>query len=475
MPVGLIVSQATLPGSTNETPESGRLIVAAITGKGPAAPSVVRSISHYASVYGARTMATAAVFDNLETFFGEGGGEAVISRVFGPGAAGDSIVLKDTTPVTPADAIRLTAKALGGSSGVEAEVSATGLTLSVDGVKRETYPATGVLDLLALLGDSVLVNAVYIGLGEATNAATLTQGVFPLAGGSDDAAEATTADYATAISRAVAESPGAAVSAPGHYPGAAGLATLADAANGHLLLTATARGEGPTASGWAANEPGALSRPNCLGAWPWVRIPDGDRTKLTSPEGYLGAIRARAHERVGPWQVPAGAYSAARYIVGLAEEVPTPSDFELLSRLNPITNDRGRITLGDYRAATSTMDSVTMGSEADLMASLVSMLSDSLIPFNFETVDSNGHLFSKMISACESVLAPLAAAGGLYGRPGTGGGAGDPGYVVTIDASNNPPEQLAQNVVHVSVGVRLSPTARLIDLKIIRVPLNGAL
>ena len=474
MPVGLRVSTGALPGATNNVPDSGRYVVAAPTAKGPAEPTVVRSIAQFANMFGVRTMATAVVYDTIELFFAEGGGEVVVSRAFGAGASGDAVVLKDTTPVTPADAIRLTSKNLGASSGISATVSPTGIVITVDGTKREEFTATGVADLLELLGDSALVNAVYVGVGEASNATTLAAGDFPLVGGANDAANIVTADYVAPIKRGLMHSPAAAYGTPGHYPGLAGIATLADAGGSNDFISGTARGESYNASGWAITDAVGL-RANVVGAYPWVRVPDSDRTKLVPAEGYLAAVRARAHDRIGFWQVPAGAYSVARFIVGLAETIPVPNDFEAVSRLNPINVDRGRITLGDYRAATSTPEAVAMASESDSMASLVAGLSDVFRPYVFETIDARGQLFAEMVGSAEAFLGPLAEAGALYARRDNDGEIVDPGYRVTIDESNNTAENLAQNVVNVTVGVRLSPTGRLIDLRILRVPLNGAL
>lgn len=472
--VGVKITSGQLAGATNDVPDSGRLVVAAPLAKGPDAPQVVRSISHYANIYGGRTMATAAVFDTLELFFGEGGGEAVIARVFGPGSSVDTVTLKDTTDLEPLDVLKIDSKRLGSGSGLSVTVGAGNFTVFVDGIRRETYDATSISTLIELLGDSEHVNASYVGVAPISDAITLAPGEFDLSGGTDDALNVSTADYLEPIKAALAASPGAAVAVPGHNPGPAGLATIADAIGRHLLIAGTRRGASSTEDGWAAGDAPGTFRENIVGAWPWVRVPDSDRTKLVPSEGYLGACRARAHNDVGPWGVGAGDRSRARFAIGVAEVAPLPSDFELESRLNPINIDRGRITLGDYRSATSTPENPVMASESDVMASIEARLGDALAPYVFQTVDSRGFLFSEMYSACESVLQPIADGGGLYARS-VGGEEVDPGFRVTIDASNNTPETLSKNVVNVTVSVRLSPTARLIDLQILRVPVNGAL
>lgn len=472
--VGVKITSGQLAGATNDVPDSGRLVVAAPLAKGPDAPQVVRSIAHYAMLFGGRTMATAAVFDTLELFFGEGGGEAVIARVFGPGASVDTVTIKDTTEGAPVDVLKLDAKRRGSGSGLSVNVSANSVTVSIDGIRRETYEATGLSTLIEALGDSEHVSASYVGTGPISNSITLAPGDYELSGGTDDALNVSTADYLEPIKAALAASPGAAVVTPGHTPGPSGLATIADAIGRHLLIAGTRRGASATEDGWAAGDAPGTFRENIVGAWPWVRVPENDRTKLVSSEGFLAAARARAHNDVGPWGVGAGDRSRARFAIGVAEVAKLPSDFELESRLNPINIDRGRITLGDYRAATSTPEDPVMASESDLMASIEARLADALAPFVFRTVDGRGFLFSEIYAAAEGVLQPLADGGGLYPRS-VGGEEVDPGFRVTIDASNNTPETLVKNVVNVSVSVRLSPTARLIDLKILRVPVNGAL
>ena len=51
----------------------------------------------------------------------------------------------------------------------------------------------------------------------------------------------------------------------------------------------------------------------------------------------------------------------------------------------------------------------------------------------------------------------------------------DPGYKIVVDSTNNTLETGANNTVIVDMAVRLSPTAALIKVEIVKVALNGAL
>jgi hypothetical protein len=84
----------------------------------------------------------------------------------------------------------------------------------------------------------------------------------------------------------------------------------------------------------------------------------------------------------------------------------------------------------------------------------------------FQTVDGAGRLFRDLRSAGQNFLRSLWSAGALYGKTEA------EAFVVTADASNNPPEELEQHRVHVQIGVKLSPTAEQVIINIDSVPLS---
>ena len=69
-------------------------------------------------------------------------------------------------------------------------------------------------------------------------------------------------------------------------------------------------------------------------------------------------------------------------------------------------------------------------------------------------------------SAGSNFLREIWRGGGLYGRTEA------EAFVVTADASNNPPEEIEQGRVHVQMGVKLSSTAEVILINIDNVPLS---
>jgi uncharacterized protein len=82
----------------------------------------------------------------------------------------------------------------------------------------------------------------------------------------------------------------------------------------------------------------------------------------------------------------------------------------------------------------------------------------------FQTIGDR--LFRDLRTSGANFLRQLWRDGALFGRTEA------EAFVVTADESNNPPEELAQNRVHVQVGVKLSPTAEQVIINIDSVPLG---
>lgn len=84
----------------------------------------------------------------------------------------------------------------------------------------------------------------------------------------------------------------------------------------------------------------------------------------------------------------------------------------------------------------------------------------------FAVVDGTGKLFRDLRSSGQTFLRNLWRSGALFGKSEV------EAFVVTVDESNNPPEELQEGRVHVQLGVKLSPTAELIIVNIDNVPLS---
>ena len=482
MPVGVEVTTGRIAAATNLTVESGRMIAVGATARGTTKPTVVRSLTQYTQNFGERSLGTANIYDTLELFFAEGGGEAVVARVLGPGATADSAIMSNTTE---AEAVKFTARELGGTGDLYVTVNIDKSQILVrrlvgaQYITLERFDGLSVPDTLANFEDSQFVRAEYVGLGTGDDTEILA-GSVNLVGGISDSVSASNDAYVRAIATAVEFSPGACVTAPGYYP-ESGIGALAVAANKHLFITSGNRGQ--VFDEFAKADPTGESSDgpeNVLAVGPWVRVPNGDRLKTVPAEGFAAGVRARAHAEVGFWKSPAGTDSTARFVAAPAwpggEDATTlnPNSLEQRIWANPILDRRGRVTLADYRAGDASVSMPMQAQEIDTLANIRALVKEGLEQYLFRTIDGRGQLFSEVEGTVIGILQPLADAGALFARL-VNGEEVDPGYSVTVDNSNNTPESLAQNVLNVSIGVRLSPVAREIRVTIIQVPLTGAL
>lgn len=489
MPIGVDVKTGRIAAPSNPSVPSGRVVVVGATQRGTAKPTVVRSLTQFTQNFGERSLSTSYVYDTLEVFFNEGGGEAVIARVLGAAATADFGILKAPAvgEVPGEDIVRFTAREKGGTGDLYVTANPTQTEVQVRRlvgtayVTLERFPGLGVEDILENFNDSEHVTAEYVGAGLADNSETVT-GSVNLTGGLSDAENATADTYARSIATAIEYSPGAAIVAPGFFPSAPGaINALAVAADGHLFITGGQRGESFENFARADAEGESHDGPeNVLAVAPWVRVPNGDRLKTVPPEGFVAGVRARAHSETGFWKSPAGADSAARFVSGVAwpngEDSTTlnPNSIERRIWANPILDRRGQITLADYRSAWASVSEPLQAQEIDTIANIRAQVKSALEQYMFRTIDGRGQLFADVAGTVTGVLQPLSDENALYARL-VDGEEVDPGYSVVCDLSNNTPESLANNILNVEIGVRLSPVARDIRVTLIQVPLSAAL
>lgn len=485
MATGVIVTASKIAGTSSTGTESGRFIIVVPTAKGGTAPTLVRSLAAYAATFGEWSPAYSNGYDTAEIFFNEGGAELIVAPVSGPGASYDqgSIRLQSGSNAAT-EGITVQRTSLPDASVYVLDVQGGSWTLTraaAAGAAARTVDAgtfTGAASFLDSLNESEYLTAAWT-LGEdPSNAITVQPGTVPLTGGTVDGLNATTDDYLKAGRRATEEYPGAAWSTPGYFPGLNALSDFAGPFGGPLYITGGDRGAGPMQF-YGLQDSDAPS--NVLAVFPWVRIPNGSSlTRVAPPEGYVAAVRARAHLATGFWRVPAGVNSEAVFVQSPATvtlpddaDTPTSGDRELHFWANEIIQDRGVVTLSDYRAMNSNLEEVVLATDADSIANITALLRDALAEFVFSPIDGRGHLFSLVEGTATGVLSPIADQGGLFANL-VNGNEVDPGYSVTVDSAINPLGTLAQHVLNVRVAVRLSPSARLIEVALIQVPLDGA-
>lgn len=477
--IGVQVTTQVSSGPSNTGTTSGRMHVAGLTVSGPAGRSViVDSIAKFIAIFGDRTPATSNLFDTARLFFEEGGSELVVSRVTGPAPTRGSITLKDSADV---NTVKVQAVDPGDySTGYTVEVVNSGSTFSLivkrGGVTVTNYTGlTSPADLVQRAATNPYVTVTSLGsVTAAPGDNPKTAPATALSAGTDDRGSATTADVIAALDAGTGAE-GGLVAAPG-YPADVIGSLLADHAKRTGKVAALAMPVSATQAEVIAAAATLAASGNGEYAgifYPSLIIPDGAATRTITPEGYIGAVRARAHAETGYWQVPAGDRSETRWVIGTTAPIdPATNNTLAESFVNGIITTGSRVRLYGWASLASDRDNLGLLNARDTLNNLAIDVATVLEPFVFATNDGKGQLRSYIESAVVGVLDPIAKADGFYARV-SGDTEIDPGYDVTVDTALNPITAAAENKVNVGIEVRLSPTAQLIQVEIIKVPLAG--
>jgi hypothetical protein len=477
--IGVQVTTKLSSGPSNVGTQSGRLHVAGLTAFGPADKSVtVDSIAKFIAVFGDRTAYSSNLFDTARLYFEEGGNELVVSRVTGPAATKGALTLKDTADV---NTVKVEAKDPGAhASDYTVQVTNNGATFDVvlrrSGVTLTTYAGlTSPADFVQKAATNPYVNVTSLGsVTAAPGDSPKTLAATAITAGTDDRA-AVTAEHVIAALDAGTGAEGGAVAAPGYTVTQIG-SLLADhaARTGKIALLALPSTSTPEEAVAAAATLAADPNGAYAGIfYPHLVIPDGGATRTISPEGYVAAVRARAHRDTGFWQVPAGDRARTRWVLGATVQIDTPLNDTLADALvNGIVTTGASVRLYGWQSLSTDRENLGMLTARDALNNLTLSVKNALEPFVFATNDGKGMLRSFVESAVVGVLDPIAKRNGFYALL-VDDQEIDPGYKVVVDESLNPITAQAENKVVVAISVRLAPTAQLIQVEIIKVPLAG--
>jgi hypothetical protein len=477
MPAGVNVSTAVMTGpSTGLRAPSGQWFVVGQAERGPTTkPAVLRGLADYTVLFGDR-VSYGSLYDQLKTFFAEGGVQAQVLRVVGPGATAGNVTLTDRADVA-LPTLRITAASAGAwSQRVRIEVR--------DGAQAGTFRIIVTLDNVVVedrtnlttpgMAALAFANSPYIqvtNLGSASVAPTSNPAVLPptvLTAGNDDRAAINTAAYVTALDQFVTGLGDGAVSVPGIGPSIH--AAIVEHVTAHRRIAILAGGVNDTVAGLAAEAAAIDSDAAGLFA-PWVNIPDGSGGfRQISPEGYVAGVRARAHETVGPWRAPAGKIAADQSLLGVAQEY-TVADLEALdaARVSPIRVLADSVRLYGWRSLSSDEENFGFLSARDYLNRLVTRGEAVLEDFVYEPIDVKGQLLSSVNAALVGIVEPDRQAGGLYENVDASGRLIDPGYKVETGSEVNSAASLALNQIRARLSVRVAPTGALVSLTIVKI------
>jgi hypothetical protein len=444
----------------------------------------VDSFAAFTSRFGARP-SYGSLWDDVRTFFEEGGSRAYVVRSVGPAATIGALAtpLSDRAS-TPDDTLTVAATNAGAwSSRVSLKV--------LDGPTAATFRIQVLLDGILVEDFSALTspqhavsrvnaNSLYIRLADAGSASVAPTnnpaavGPVTLAAGTDDRASVNAAVHIASLDKFAKGLGDGAIALPGVGTSVhAALIAHADA-NNRVAILASARGDSlATLSSYAAS----LDAKRAGLFAPWVTIPDDfGGTRAVSPEGYVAACRAKAHEAAGPWRAASGENAKARYVVAPDQEF-TPADAEILdtAKVNIIRTIAGSTRLYGWRSLSADFDNWRMLTGADVINRYVVEAEKQLEPYVFGTIDSSGHFLAAVQGTLTGIAQPMADAKGLFERFNEDGDRIDPGYVINVDDSLNPTSSLALNQVYANAGLRVSPTAAMIFLMVSKAAVTAQL
>lgn len=468
---------------------SSTFFAVGLTDRGPTdVPAKVTSYSDFEALFGTR-VTYGKLHDAIRTFFEAGGTRAYIGRVAGPAATTGLLVLKDKSTAPGINTIQLTAKGPGAwSSGVTVVVGVgtiTGtfsITISKDGTD-EVYDnlTTPALAVTRINQRSAWVTATDMGSATvAPNNQPKAITSTALSAGADDRGSLTSASYVTALNTLMGFDLGAGVVAiPGFDASTVGAGIAAHCAtNRRIGYTVPPAGSTVAAAIGAAQALLGITGSEKVGVfYPYLLIDDGaGGTRTVSPEGFIAGKRAMAHELVGPWRTPAGAFAASTGFIKGVEKALTRAEAESLdaAQVSAIRVIAGKVEPYGYRSMSSDTDSWWFLTYADLINHLQVEGEKALEQFVFETVDSDSHLLGFVEAALRGLVAPIRAAGGLYSLRNEAGEEIDKGWSIDVGQSVNPTSQLAQGKIAADLVVRPSPVGADITLTIIKAALTAA-
>lgn len=464
---------------------SGQVFVAGLAERGVTDQAILLfGMADYEDYLGDR-VAYGALYDQLKTYFDEGGVRAYVARVVGADAAVGTLTVADEANPTPVDTLRIDAASAGAwSSRLRvlirdgALASTFRITVTLDGVAVEdktnlASPAAAVV----AFATSAYVRVTDLGSPTAAPANRPANIVAtPLTAGDDDRANVATNDYVAALD----------MFSPGLLDGAVAIPGLGAAVHAGLIAHAEANNRVALLSGALTDDTveelvalAGTQTSDSAGLFaPWLNVDDGaGGFRQISPEGYVAACRARAHNTVGAWRAPAGAIAKATTILGLAQTYSKEEGNALDSgRVSVVRQIGDGFRLYGWRSLSIDEDNFYFLSARDVLNRLTKSGEAALEEYVFAPIDAKGQVLSAVNAALVGIVEPMRAAGGLFENidPTTGQSL-DPGYRVDTGASVNSVASLADNKIKARMSVRVSPTGALVQLTIVKVGVTSGL
>lgn len=481
---GVIVRTATRSGPVNTTvPQSGRYFVSGLFQRGRTdAAQRVRSLAEVEVLYGSR-VAYGSAYDDLRVYFEEGGSEAYVVRVVGPAATTGKVTLNDRTAGSSLATLEVSAVSPGAwSTGITIETTAGTMTDTYAlvvrfGTDSETFNnLASPADAVSALSRSKYVRARDLGsTATGTDRLPVIAAPVALSAGADDRAAVTGVELAASLAAFGRDLGAGAVAIPGYPSWMVGAALMEHAkANRRLALLATDQGASESDALNAADE--LIAPDGEFGGlfYPWLEVPvSAGITKYVSPEGYVAAMRARAHRDVGPWQAPAGEIAQARFVLGPERIIDREEGDRLdAGHVSAIRTVVDSTRLYGWRSLSTDEENYALLTGRDVLNTVAVEAERRLERFVFRTIDGKGQLLGDVATELIGLVDPIRLAGGLYERT-VAGQQIDPGYSVDVGPTVNTEAVINANSIAAVLAMRVSPVGTLIDLTIVKAGLTA--
>jgi hypothetical protein len=493
---GVSISTAvrTGPVNTGVAPASTFFVVGETERGTDSVAVMVSSLEEYVSYFGGYE-ANKYTYQQIRTFFEEGGARAVVARA----SAADGVAASKALLANPSSAAGITLTAVGkGAWGDDIEVA----VVNNDDANFDItvyYGGTELVNLVAQTsGHTSLTSAI-----EAINnssafakycTASLTTGASPTAlladlavtnftsGDDGDIAED---DFLEALNMFSEDLGAGAVSIPGLADGS-GDSSIWNAIKSHCetnnrIGILSFHSDATVAEVVSASESygaGDNSDHEYLAMYhPWVKIPSGSGTSLTiPPDAYVAAKRSKAHNGVGTWQPFAGVSSEGAFVTGIASGVSRTQALDLdNARVNALRVINNTVRIYGARSHSTNTTQWRFITHRDTINYIVDRCENALEPLIFSTINGRRTIYLDISSALKGVMEPIRAAGGLYEGFDANGKQVDFGYTIKVDDSINPVSQLESGLVKAQLGVRVSSVGDKIEVNLIKSNLTATL
>lgn len=482
---GIVVNTSvrTGPTTTNVAPTATWFCVG-LTERGPASdPQLVTSIADYETIFG-EYVSYGEVYQQVQTFFEEGGAQVYVSRVVGASATAGTLALSNTTSGT---ALTLTAAGPGSwSSTLTATVGTLGtgkvLKLYLAGdLVFSTGECANVAALVSKINGSATA-AKYATAAAGTGTIANTASAESFSAGDDDRAAIVDADWVSALDAFGSDLGSGAVSLPGFVTSGNAETIHGDIldhcfTNHRIAILSTPSDYTATQAGNHAESLAAADYPE-YGAlyWPWVTMKLDNGTALTiSPEGYVAAKRSVAFNRTGAWAAYAGAVSQSNFITGISQAVSkTTGDALDEQRCNALRIINGAVRVYGFRSLSGDEDNFRFLNSREMLNYVVVQAQADLEDLVFSPIDGRNALFTQVKGRLIGLLEPIRIAGGLYEAFDAQGKRIDYGYSVVVSDAINPLSQLAGGLVKAKVGIRVSAVGDQIQVDVTKSNLTAS-